>query len=217
MQTILFQGDSITDARRIREDAEEMGRGYPLLVQSVLGYEHPGEYRFMNRGIGGNRIVDLYARIKSDIINLKPDILSLLIGVNDVWHEVSHQCGVDADKYFKVYSMLIEEIKEALPETKIMILEPFVLKGVNTEDTEACPNKWNLFRTEVKKRAEKAKEIAEKYDLLFVPLQDKFDEVSRLSPDNYWLRDGVHPTAIGHELIKREWINAFKKIGTEPN
>lgn len=212
MKTILFQGDSITDARRIREEFEEMGRGYPLLVQSALGFEHPGEYTFINRGIGGSRIVDLYARIKSDIINLKPDILSLLIGVNDVWHEFGHRCGVDADKYFKIYSMLIEEIKEALPETKIMILEPFVLKGVNTENTTECPDKWNLFNAEVKKRAEKAKEIAEKYDLLFVPLQDKFDEVSKYTPDNYWLRDGVHPTAAGHELIKREWLKAFYEL-----
>ncbi|MBR3761385.1 MAG: SGNH/GDSL hydrolase family protein [Lachnospiraceae bacterium] len=212
MKTILFQGDSITDAGRSRENDANTGVGYPTLVKGELTFEYSNHYIVYNRGISGNRVVDLYARIKEDIINLQPDVISILIGVNDVWHEINYRQGVEAEKYFKVYSMLIEEIKEALPNVKIMILEPFVLKGVNTEDTADCPDKWNLFRAEVKKRAAKAKEIAEKYGLIFVPLQDKFDEVSQASPDNYWLRDGVHPTTAGHELIKREWLKAFKKI-----
>lgn len=206
MKTILFQGDSITDAGRSREDDSFTGIGYPTLVKSELSFEYPNQFVWYNKGISGNRVVDLYARIKADIINLKPDIMSILIGVNDVWHEIGSQNGVDAEKYFKVYSMLIEEIKEALPCVQIMILEPYVLKASATEE---C---WEQFQSEVKKRAAKAKEIAEKYDLLFVPLQDKFDEALQLAPANYWLMDGVHPTAAGHELIKREWVCAFKKL-----
>ena len=117
MKTILFQGDSITDAGRARDNDSNVGVGYPVLVKGTIGFEHPGEYTFFNRGISGNRVVDVYARIKSDIINLKPDVMSILIGVNDVWHEVSKENGVDAEKYFKIYSMMIEEIKEALPGT----------------------------------------------------------------------------------------------------
>lgn len=206
MKTILFQGDSITDAGRSREDDSFTGIGYPTLVKSELSFEYPNQFVWYNKGISGNRVVDLYARIKADIINLKPDIMSILIGVNDVWHEIGSQNGVDAEKYFKVYSMLIEEIKEALPSVQIMILEPFVLKASATEE---C---WEQFQSEVKKRAAKAKKIAEKYDLLFVPLQDKFDEALQSAPANYWLMDGVHPTAAGHELIKREWVCAFKKL-----
>ena len=206
MKTILFQGDSITDAGRSREDDSFTGVGYPTLVKSELSFKCPNQFVWYNRGISGNRVVDLYARIKADIINLKPDIMSILIGVNDVWHEFDNQNGVDAEKYFKVYSMLIEEIKEALPCVQIMILEPFVLKA---SATEGC---WEQFQSEVKKRAAKAKEIAEKYGLLFVPLQDKFDEALQLAPANYWLVDGVHPTAAGHELIKREWVCAFKNL-----
>ena len=116
MKTILFQGDSITDAGRSREDDANLGLGYPTLVKGELGFEYPGRYTMLNRGISGNRVVDLYARIKADIINLKPDVMSILIGVNDVWHELGGHNGVDAEKYFKIYSMLIEEIKEALPE-----------------------------------------------------------------------------------------------------
>ena len=204
MKTILFRGDSITDAGRSREDDSCFGWGYPLRVKEELEFEYPNTYAMYNRGISGNRVVDLYARLKSDILNLKPDYMSILIGVNDVWHEFEAQNGVDAEKYFKVYSMLIEEIKEALPEVQIMILEPFTLKGTGNE------RYFEEFRDEVAKRAKKAKEIAEKYDLSFVPLQEKFDEAAKLAPNNYWLADGVHPTTVGHELIKREWMKAFQ-------
>lgn len=206
MKTILFQGDSITDANRFRDDNANMGGGYPHLVKAELGFENPNEYNFINRGMSGNRIVDLYARIKYDIINLKPDVMSILIGVNDVWHEFGAKNGVDAEKYYKIYSMLIEEIKEALPEVKIMILEPFALKGDGNRDY------YDEFRVETEKRAAKAKMIAEKYNLKFIPLQEKLDEADKTAPEGYWLRDGVHPTAMGHELIKREWIKAFKTL-----
>ena len=130
MKTVLFQGDSITDMYRTSTQDEILGIGYPVLVAAQLGYEYPEKYKFINRGINGSRVVDVYARIKSDIINLKPDILSILIGVNDVWHELGgERNGVDAEKYHKVYSMLIQEIKDALPNTEIMIMEPFVLKA----------------------------------------------------------------------------------------
>lgn len=212
MQTILFQGDSITDAGRSREDDMNAGIGYPTLVKGELGFEYPNQYIMYNRGISGNRVVDVYARIKADIINLKPDVMSILIGVNDVWHEFGGHNGVDAEKYFKIYSMLIEEIKAALPDVKIMILEPFVLRGDGTDNTQDEPDKWNIFHTEVLKRAEKARKIAETYNLPFIPLQDKFEEAAKLAPNNYWLRDGVHPTTAGHELIKREWIKTFKSL-----
>ena len=120
--------------------------------------------------------------------------------------------GVDADKFEKIYCMLIEEIKSALPDIKIMILEPFCLKGSDTGAREETNERWMKFSSEVKKRAEKAKMVAEKYDLLFVPLQKPFDEAAKLEKNAYWLADGVHPTAMGHELIKREWLKAFAEI-----
>ena len=209
MANIVFQGDSITDCGR----GNGLGTGYPLLVSAELGLSYPLEYAFYNRGISGNRIVDLYARIKVDIINLKPDYISFLIGVNDVWHEFSERRnGVDAEKFEKIYGMLIEEIKEALPDVKIMIFEPFCLRGPATENTEEFPDKWNQFSTEVKKRAEKARAVAEKYGLEFIELQDKLDKLSENTPTTYWLVDGVHPTHSGHQVIKNEWIKAFDKI-----
>jgi len=204
---ILFQGDSITDAGRSRENDANVGVGYPLLVKAELGFEFPGKYEFVNRGVSGSRIVDVYARIKDYIINLKPDVMSILIGVNDVWHEFANQNGVSADKYFKIYDMLIDEVKTALPDIKIMIMEPFILKGPATEE------KWESFDAEVKKRATMAKKISEKYNLTYIELQNGLDELSEKIETTYWLADGVHPTAMGHEYIKQEWIKAFKTLG----
>ena len=203
---ILFQGDSITDAGRIRERDDFLGMGYPFLVTASLGLENPDEYEFFNRGVSGDRVVDLYARIKKDILNLKPDVLSILIGINDVWHEIAHSNGVNAEKYYKVYSMLIEEIKQELPNIKILILEPFVLKA------EATENDWDAFLSETKKRAQMAKKVAEEFGLTFVPLQAGFDNLVKKEREDYWLKDGVHPTAMGHEYIKTQWIKAFKTL-----
>ena len=211
MKTILVQGDSITDCLRDRGNDANVGTGYALLVKSHLEFTNPEQYIFYNRGISGNRIVDVYAGIKADIINLKPDYMSILIGVNDVWHEVSVRNGVDADKFERIYGMLIEEIKEVLPNIEIVVMEPFCLRGTATDDSEDCPNKWEIFRSEVEKRAEKAKKVAEKYGLSFIPLQAKFDEAAKSTENSYWLSDGVHPTAAGHELIKREWLAEFEK------
>ena len=203
----LFQGDSITDASRV--DIDEgvgsclFGYGYPILLASEYVRKRKGEIEFINKGVSGNRIVDLYARIKDDIINFKPDVMSILIGVNDVWHELSVQNGVEAKKFELIYSMLIEEIKEALPDIKIFILEPFVLKGSGTE------RYFDEFLADIKLHSQAANNVAEKYDLTFIPLQEKFDEASKLMPPTYWAADGVHPTAAGHALIKDALIKAI--------
>lgn len=208
---ILFQGDSITDAMRSRDNDFDTGKGYPTLVKARLGYEEPGKFEFLNRGISGNRIVDLYARIKIDLINIKPDVLSILIGVNDVWHEMSRKNGVSAKKYEMVYDLLLSEVKEALPYVRILILEPFVLHGSATEASEENPQRWEYFRTETPLRAAAAKRVAQKHGAAFIPLQHLFDNACKFADSSYWLRDGVHPTQMGHELIAREWIKAFRQ------
>ncbi len=212
-KVILFQGDSITDADRNYQRDAYQGRGYANMVRGQLGMECPGKYVFYNRGISGNRITDLYARIKRDILNLKPDYMSILIGINDVGHELwgSHD-GVDAEKFEKVYDMLITEVKEALPHIKIMILEPFVLEGSGTESTPEEPKRWESFCEELPKRIAAAKRIAKKHGLIYIPLQDKFNELCKQAPASYWIEDGVHPTAMGHCVIKEEWMKAFCEL-----
>ena len=208
---VLFQGDSITDCERSRQNHARQGYGYATMVQGQLGYDYPGQFEFQNRGISGNRIVDVYARIKADIINLKPDYMSLLIGVNDVWHELGGENGVAPEKFEKIYGMLIEEIKEALPNIKIMLMEPFVLPGSATY-SEEDPSIWQRFDSLVRANAAAAKRVAEKYSLPFIELQSGFDALTKQAPASYWLADGVHPTAMGHCFIKDKWLAAFKTL-----
>jgi lysophospholipase L1-like esterase len=216
MKTILFQGDSITDCgwdRKAPTVISNLGAGYARLVSAELGYENPGEYTFYNRGVSGNRIVDLYARIKADIINLKPDYMSILIGVNDVWHEIGSKNGVDADKFEKIYTMLLEEIKEALPNIKIMLLAPYVIEGTATQNIEENPTRWETFRTEVDKRIAAVDRIGNKFGLPVIHLQEKFDDHIAINNNPaYWAADGVHPTVFGHELIAREWLSVFRTL-----
>ncbi|MBE6929358.1 MAG: lysophospholipase [Ruminococcaceae bacterium] len=207
---IVFQGDSITDVGRNTERGSRLsiGQGYALMVTGDLCLRCPGKYEFTNRGISGNRIVDVYARIKADCWNLNPDVLSILIGVNDVWHEVGPNAnGVDAKRFEKVYRMLVEDTVERFPNIRILLLEPFVLRA------SATAEKWDYFHTETRLRAEAVQRIAEDSKQIFVPLQAKFDAACELAPIDYWAPDGVHPSPAGHRLIANEWLAAFDKAG----
>ena len=208
MKTFLFQGDSITDASRSdeHEDNFGLGCGYAFLLAADFEKNFKDEFRFINRGKSGDRITDVYARIKEDIINLKPDYMSILIGVNDVSHELTQNCGVLTDKFKKIYCMLIEEIKEALPDIKIIILEPFICKGIHTVE------RFAEFRSEVEKRAEASRQVAEMYNLKFVPLQALFDEATSDGNEKHWSVDGIHPNSAGHQIIKEELAKAIEVL-----
>ena len=208
MKRVVFQGDSITDVRWSRDVPEYLGSGYPTMVAGDLSAKYPGEFDFVNRGVSGNRIVDVYARIKIDCWNLDPDVLSILIGINDVWHEASEKRnGVDAKRFEKMYRILVEDTLERFPDIRIMILEPFVLFGKGTEA------EWDEFSGEVPLRAAAAKRVAEDYGLIFVPLQAVIDEACKRAPADWWLRDGVHPKASGHRLIADAWEKAAAENG----
>lgn len=209
---ILFQGDSITDCGRNRENLYCVGNGYPLLIKGVLGHDCPGEYEFINKGISGNRIVDLYARIKSDFINLKPDYASIYIGVNDTWHEIGSQNGVDTEKFEKIYTMMLDEIYAACPDIKLIIIAPYVLEGPATCNTEENPDRLTRFRTDVAEKAAVAKKIADKYGLPCIELQKAFDSACEKAEPTYWAFDGVHPTPCGHEIIKKLWLETFESM-----
>ena len=208
---VLFIGDSITDTSRIYENPTDMGRGYPLLIKAYLGLDYP-DMEFINRGINGNRIVDLYARIKKDIINLKPDVLSVFIGINDVWHDIDWDNGVETEKFIKIYEMFLDEIFAALPEIKIMLIAPFVLEGKQTANRESDGERFSKFRRGTDEKINAVKSIAKKYNLPLIDLQAEFDKrCENISPLHFSL-DGVHPTPEGHEVIKRAWIETFNGI-----
>jgi len=205
MKEIMFQGDSITDCGRNTNNGSllSIGQGYACICAAELSAKYPGKYQFVNRGISGNRITDLYARIKGDGWNDNPVLLSILIGVNDVWHGLDWKNGVNPRRFRNIYRMLIEDTLIESPNTKMLIMEPFVLKGSATE------SKWDEFEPMVYENARIAREVAAEFGQVFLPLQEVFNKATALAPNDYWLGDGVHPTIAGHQLIANEWLKCF--------
>ncbi len=204
---VLFYGDSITDAGRnynLLYGEESYGQGYVKYAAAGLKQRGLAEEEIINRGISGNRIVDLYARIKADCWNHQPDVLSILIGVNDVWHEIEHHNGVEIDRFEKMYRFLIEDTKKALPNVKILLCEPFVLDGCSTTP------KMDQFK-DVYKYAEVVKRLASEYGLYFLPLQETLSEAAAGNEAQY-LWDGVHPVEAGAKLIAEEWLKVFEQV-----
>ena len=206
-QVILFQGDSITDCSRARELTAAnsgMGLGYAFMIASRLLAEHPGDaLQIYNRGISGNRVVDLYARWKIDALNLKPDVLSILIGVNDTWHEFECANGVEVERYNTFYRMLLDWTLAERPEIKLVLIEPFVLEtGVVTP----------AWVSEINERRAMVRQIAAEDGTMFVPAQEIFDAALKEAPAAYWLPDGVHPSMAGHQRLTDAWLKVAGNV-----
>lgn len=205
MKIILF-GDSITDAGRFLSSAlpyYTYGFGYVRDIASALRWKDCSKYEILNRGNSGNKIVNLYERVQADVWNFEPDVLSILIGVNDVWHMLAHNTGVDLKRYEKIYRALIEETKERFPNIKIILCEPFFLHGVVTDGLDF--GKFSI----VKDYADVVRKIAEEYGAAFLPLQKKFEALANKIGAENCCSDGVHPTEIGAKLIADEWLKLF--------
>lgn len=210
---ILFFGDSITDASRNRDkhastSCSALGTGFVMQIAGRLFEKSPTDYQIINQGISGNRIVDLYARVKKDCWNHEPDVISILIGINDIWHELEVQNGVDPERFEKVYRMLLEDTVARLPRTKLMICAPFVLPGSATEAHMDAFGECAIY-------AEIAERLAKEFGAEFLPLQGVFDEAAAKYGADVLLADGVHPTVQGAVLIAREWLKKFEKIEKE--
>lgn len=211
-KTILFQGDSITDGNRLKGKENEwdlnhqMGHGYAYIINGILGSTQLNdELTFYNRGISGNRIADLYGRWKEDCLNLKPDILSILIGINECYSSIHSNSGSDPERFAKIYRLLLDEAKETNPHLDIVICEPFALPvGSLKENYEL----WQSLLVPLQKQVY---EIAREYHAIFVPLQDKFNELCRVKNAEYWIWDGIHPTVCGHYVIAQQWLAHTQK------
>nr|WP_300834089.1 SGNH/GDSL hydrolase family protein [uncultured Acetatifactor sp.] len=198
----LFQGDSITDCGRgDYGNPYATGCGYPRLLEADL-MAQDGDCEVMNCGISGNRVVDLLARWKRDCLNLKPDVITILIGVNDVWHEFGNHDGVSVLLFEEVYRILLRETFAALPQTRLILMGAYVMPGPAT-----TPD-WDVFSGEVAARREVTRKLAEEFGLTYVDLQEAFDEAQKKFPAQRWTGDGVHPTAAGHEVIAVAWKKA---------
>lgn len=204
---LLFQGDSITDAGRDRErqvmnDARGLGHGYPALIAAkLLGSRPQDSLRIHNRGISGNKVPDLAARWQEDTLNLRPDMLSILIGVNDIWHKLNGRYDGTVADYEKGFAELLEQTQTAMPWTRIVICEPFVLRCGAVDD------KWF---PEFDQRRAAAQRVAESAGTDWVPFQSMFDDALQHAEAEYWAKDGVHPSMAGHGLMAQTWLDVVK-------
>lgn len=204
--TVLLQGDSITDAGRSRKtqdtanDFDMLGKGYAKLIAYHLLTEHADkQLKIYNRGISGHKVPDLDKRWDKDCIDLKPDVLSILIGVNDMWHKMNGRYDGTVESYEAGYKALLARTKASLPDVQIIVCEPFVLRCGAIKD--------NWF-PEFDQRRAGAKAAAESVGAVFVPFQSMFDAaVAAGSPPNHWAGDGVHPSAHGQGLMAARWLS----------
>jgi lysophospholipase L1-like esterase len=199
---ILFQGDSITDAGRDRKvqspnNTQGLGRGYPNLIGGALLADYPRQQLTIhNRGISGNKVPDLAARWQQDAVDLKPDVLSILIGVNDIWHKLGGRYDGTVEDYETGYRELLQQTLEKLAGVRLVICEPFVLRCGAVNDT---------WFPEFDQRRAVANKLAAELKLDRVPFQSMFDAAVELAPPEYWAGDGVHPTLAGHALMAKTW------------
>ncbi|MDF2922295.1 MAG: lysophospholipase [Paenibacillaceae bacterium] len=202
---VLFQGDSITDAGRNRADGNSLGAGYANRISGKLSLQlAESKPVFLNRGISGNRVSDLYARWNEDAIFLQPKRMSILIGVNDAWRIMNELPEGVVDRFESSYRHLLEITRQYLPETALILCEPFIL------NCGAPAARWEDWKSLVGQYQAIVRQLAEEYGALFVALQKPLDDACLRADASFWLGDGVHPTAAGHELISNVWIDAVQ-------
>lgn len=206
--TFLFQGDSITDGNRTRNTDwnHVMGHGYQYIIASRLWYDHPEKgFHFFNRGISGNKVTDLAARWQKDTLDLKPDVLSILIGINDVSALISGKEEFGAEQYETGYRSLLEQTRAQLPGVQFVLCEPFVLPVGRVKE------KWEAYSREVDKRRATVRKLSSEYKTILVEFQAAFNSSLSKAPADYWIWDGIHPMPAGHELMAREWLRQVGK------
>jgi lysophospholipase L1-like esterase len=205
---ILFQGDSITDAGRKRDSTDvnnysALGSGYAFLVASELLVQHPDKtLKIYNKGVGGNKVFQLAERWDADCLDIKPNVLSIMIGVNDFWHTLSHNYTGTVQTYQTDLKALLDRTKKQLPDVKLIIGEPFGVSGI-----KAVNEKWYPAFNDYRKVA---RELADQAGAVFVPYQAVFDKAQKAAPGVYWTGDGVHPTLAGSRLMAQAWLEAVK-------
>jgi len=206
--TILFQGDSITDSSRKRSQEEAnlpdgLGNGYAFLAAGKILNRHASKgLKIYNRGISGNKVPQLMERWQEDCLAIKPDILSILIGINDYWHKRNGNYQGSPEEFYEQYIELIESTKAELPNLQLIIGEPFALKDVKAVDESWFP--------ELERYQKATERVAERFGATFIPYQKIFTKALATAPGSYWTTDGIHTTLAGSELMAEAWVKAVK-------
>jgi acyl-CoA thioesterase-1 len=197
--TVLFQGDSITDWGRDYSDPNDLGSGYPLKIAQYFSiFLNHKNVKFLNRGISGNRAIELKARWQQDCIDINPDYVSILIGINDCWRRYDSNDITTADEYENNYRYILNEVKTKT-NAEIIILEPYVLPTLADRIT---------WREDLDPKIQKARQLASEFNALYIPLDGLFAaQAANIKPE-LLASDGVHPTDKGHALIAKAWIES---------
>lgn len=200
---VLFQGDSITDAGRGWDNPVGMGQGYAMMAAAFFQsrYAEAG-VTFINRGVGGSRVKDLQARWQQDCLDLKPTIVSIMIGINDVWRRYDSNDPTPVEKFEEGYRDILMQIRRNL-DAQIILLEPFVLPH---------PEDRKLWREDLDPKIQVVRTLAREYGTAFVPLDGIFAQACTRQVPEYWAVDGVHPTAAGHALIAQAWLETAESL-----
>ena len=200
---ILFQGDSVTDAGRDRRDFHQMGKGYPGYAEQHLREDHPDlPLTFINLGISGNRTDQLFDRLYEDAIALEPDVVSILIGINDVWHRYSHHIETTDEQFECNYRAILERLKKQT-HAKIVIMAPFLLD---------CEGKEEI-RRDLGTILPIVRRLADRYADAYVPLDELFAEALKTQPEpHFYSGDGVHPNAEGAAFIGKHCAEAIGQV-----
>ncbi len=201
---ILFQGDSITDAGRDKRNYHNMGKGYPLYATQHITEAFPEtDFEFINFGIGGNRTSQLFDRLYKDAIEFQPDIISVLIGINDIWHRYGSEKIATTDEQFATnYRAILTRLKKET-NAKIVMLCPYVLDHESKE----------IFKPDLARFLPIIHQLAEEFADAYVPLNELFDEAIKTQPEPlYYSADGVHPNENGSRFIGKHYYEAIAPI-----
>ena len=200
---VLFQGDSVTDAGRARENPANLGNGYPRYAAALLRERFPErEWEFLNLGISGNRTGDLLARWKEDCIDIQPDFLSILIGINDTWRAFDSNNPTTAEQFEDNYRRLLEDVKNHT-HAKILLMEPFVLRDTPAKDA---------WRADLDPKIQVVRRLAWEYADGYVPLDGLFAAACMEQGPLYWTADGVHPVEAGAKRIAAAYVEAAARL-----
>lgn len=199
---VLFQGDSITDAGRVRDNGNDLGRGYALMAAAQFSAKFPEkQVQFLNRGISGNRVVDLQKRWDQDCLNLKPNLVSIYIGINDTWRRYDRNDPTSTESFEAGYRDLLTQTAET--GAKLVLIEPFVLP---------VPVDRKQWREDLDPKITVVRELAREFDARLVCLDGLFAQASTRAESAFWAPDGVHPSPAGHALIANAWLQAVGAI-----
>lgn len=187
MKNVVFFGDSVTEAHRNIKNHQDLGQGFVFSLQNIYK-----QVSFYNKGIGGQRIKDLLARVDEDVISLEPDLCFIWIGVNDAW--LPYLLGFESsfDTFSKNYIKLINHIKDVNKDIKMVLIKPFVLPiGHVTLDIYQDVDRYRVY----------VDDIAKQFDLDVIDIKEEIEKQLVIMSGEHLFYDGIHPTPEGYQLI----------------